>query len=228
MSNFHGEIKPVPEDAPVSALKPGNVLEMTTGCIERTFGGPATNKYWDGLTRAELWTGLQKLRYGKDGTWNGMNCDHIDAFTMGPRSQLNSPVGQDSAHPRMASRAPYISMFRQEGENKYRCHKKMMRFQVCSVDLPLRSAVAQCRREFLDLKECENAKDQYAGSFKNNLQKQLASFSKSINDEYLDMTSATHFSYGDVRLNAHRVGEEELKWGGYDMNWNQGGASKFF
>ena len=62
-----------------------------------------------------------------------------------------------------------------------------------------------------------------------NLAKQLASFSKSINDEYFDLTSFNHFNYGDIRTGKmHRVGEEEFRWNGTDLAVKKGGLDRFY
>merc|ERR1719350_2113492 len=88
---------PVPKEAPVRSK------EQPAGSdwfgIDSGWGGEHANRYWDGMTKAEIWTGLQKLKYCKDGTWSGQNSDFFDIGTINAKSTQLGPTGSDSQHP---------------------------------------------------------------------------------------------------------------------------------
>ena len=132
MTDYHGENKPIDPNTPASQSVGPQFVDFFGH--DKHDGGVAANRYFHNLTRAELWTGIQKLRYGKDGTWNGMNADQMDFAMMGCKTSLAGPWAEDSNHPRMAKVTKY-SIARQDGEEYYECHRKILRFMVCSMDL---------------------------------------------------------------------------------------------
>jgi len=212
--NFRQNI-PVPGETAIRAKEQIQGFDWVNADV--VWGGEHVNRYWDGITKAELWTGIQKLKYQKDGTWNGYNADSWDFMEISGKATINGPCSQDSQHPRMASGARYVG-FHNEGDhevNYANCHRKINRFFVCALDLPQKAAWSYCKKEFLDYKTCMQSHHRYAANQTEVLAKQLATFSKGINDEYFDLTSATAFNYGDIHW-MHRVGQEEQRWGSRD------------
>lgn len=213
---------PVPKDTAVRAKNEATNADW--GSLDHGWGGEHANRYWDGLTKSEIWLGLQKLKYVKDGSWSGHNSDFWDHTTLAGRSTHSGPSGGDSQHPRMANpiRTVGPNNFHKDGLNHLtysNCHRKLNRFLICGIDLPQKSAWSYCKKEFLDYKQCHSAYRRYVANDTEMLAKQLATFSKGINDEYFDLTSATAFNYGDIHK-AHQVGQDELKFSSQDWMMN--------
>jgi len=178
------------------------------------FGGSKVNRYHDGISKGELFIGLQKLKYGQDGTWHGMQgifTDHTQYGKYGGLHLGDAPVGSDQAHPRMRSGKMDFGMVNDStgnggGNGISDCGVQMKRFFICAMDLPAHAAVHQCKKEFMNYRLCHMAQTKKDVSFKMNLQSQLKNFSKAINDEYFDWTSICHYNYGDLHT-AERVGQ---------------------
>jgi len=208
----HGSSRQLPKNGPASQGHTPSTTELYN--YDDHFGGSKVNRYHDGITKGELFIGMQKLKYGQDGTWHGMQGYFIDPTQYGNYGGCHlgdAPIGSDQMHPRMRSGKPDFGFVNDGthnggGHGNQDCGVQMKRFFICAYDLPMQSALHQCKKEFMNFRLCTKAQFKKDVSFKFNLQSQLKNFSKAINDEYFDWTSICHFNYGDLHT-AERVGQ---------------------
>merc|ERR1712179_280313 len=96
--NFRVSI-PVPKDvALVNNKQNFSGWELLTA-NEKFFGDQHCNRYWDGLSKAELWLGIQKHHYTKDGSWINQSTDQFDQNAFTGKTTHQSPNGADNQHP---------------------------------------------------------------------------------------------------------------------------------
>lgn len=224
---------PIPEHAPVTSAEKICFMDIFD-TRERNQGDEHANKSFNGMTRSEMWTGIHKQKYIKDGTFNASTSATFTILDMNSRTTTNAPIGEDGAHPRMGhtqETMPHLWHQRPEDMEMTvsNCHRKFNRFLICGLDLSNKSAWTHCKKEFLDYKYCLIAYKKYCGNAQDTLAKQLATFSKGINDEYLDVISAAAFQYGDTYRPHHQVGQSEFTNSNKDQfNVNKVWTNRYF
>merc|ERR1711881_501567 len=99
-------------------------------------------------------------------------------------------------HPRMRS-GRNLTM---NGAYSAPCPIRLKRFLFCSLNLSDRAALAQCRQEFRDWKDCSKeqtgARDRKMNT-RLMLEQQLKEVSRGLGDYYLDLTSDHYFHWAD-------------------------------
>merc|ERR1711972_370939 len=103
---------------------------------------------------------------------------------------MNTPEGA-VFHPRMANQG-----ITDKASSNFGCHIKYQKFIMCAMNLNQRAAVAQCRNEFRDYRDCQS--DFTIGgnwSSKTYYQDLLKSVSRAQGDYWLDLTSRDYAKF---------------------------------
>lgn len=154
------------------------------------------NTNYNAKTQGQIYADQFAAQYEKNGKhssdYRGTN--HFDndvsqRLFWGAKT-MNTPEGA-VFHPRMANQG-----ITDKASSNFGCHIKYQKFIMCAMNLNQRAAVAQCRNEFRDYRDCQS--DFTIGgnwSSKTYYQDLLKSVSRAQGDYWLDLTSRDYAKF---------------------------------